>query len=161
MQAIERVIWGPLTLMSSLYRGDRKNAPVPLSPEWASRLSALFTLARQAPLQRDDTCIYDPDLHRARRTARDGTVLAEALPLRGRGPNLKALVVRVGEGLLLASNADGTVDVPTEARVAGVTRVRDDGNRQPVPFSVVANGVSIDVADAGGSVSHYVIALER
>jgi hypothetical protein len=158
-QAVERPIWGPLTLMSSLYRADRNNVPVPLSPAWASRLSALCALARQVPLQREDSCTYDPPRQVARRTAPDGTVVAEALPLHGQGPELKALWVRTGTRLLLASIADGSVDVPVNEHVTEVTAVFDEGRRQAVEFTMQAAAVRIAVADAGGPVSYYEIAL--
>jgi hypothetical protein len=159
-QAIERAVWGPLTLMSSLYRGDRSNAPVPLPAAWASRLAALFDLARQAPLRGDERCAYDPEHHVARRTAPDGTVVAEGLPLEGQGPGLKVLVVRAGNRLLLTSIADGVVGLSVRERVAEVAEVADGGDSRPARWAAVPGGLRLEMADAGGTVSHYLVALD-
>lgn len=159
-QAVERAVWGPLVLMSARYRGDRDNAPVPLAPAWASRLSALFALAARAPLGQDDRCLYDPARGLARREAPDGTSLAAGLPVEGAGPGLQALAVRVGDQVLVAGIASGTVVVPLTEAVGAVTEVDDDGASRPARWTVVPGGVRIAVVDAGGPVSHYAVALE-
>jgi len=160
VQVIERAVWGPLTLMSSLYRGDRRNAPVPLSPVWASRLGAIFSLARQAPLQADGRCLYDPTQHVAVRTAADGTVVAMGLPLAGQGPELKVLLLRAGSRRWLASIADGLVEVAARERIAGVLEVRDDGTSRPVLWAATPAGLRLEVLDAAGPVSCYVVTSE-
>lgn len=160
-QAVERPVWGTFTLMSALYRGDRQNARMPLSPEWTARLRAIMRLARLAPVREGQRCTYDPDAGIARREGADGSLVATALRLEGEDRTARVLVVADGERLLVTATASGRVVIPTTTSVARVEAVGHDGTRRAVPFEKVPDGLTLIVEDAAGPVEWYEVVPER
>lgn len=159
VQAVERPVWGTFTLMSGRYRGDRNNAPVPLSPAWTARLRAILGLARQAPVRAGQQCVYDPEAGAARRQDSRGDLIAAALPLRGTSGHPQALAVRAGNRLLVTAVAAGEVVLPFPGAVARCEAVGHDGSRRPASARQTPAGVLLQVDDAAGPTSHYEITL--
>lgn len=154
-QAVERPVWGTFTLMSAAYRGDHANRRIPLSAEWARRLSAITRLAKRAPVLGGQKCTFDAATGITRREAADGTLVAAALRLSGSDGPARVLVVRAGRSLLMTATASGPVAVPAPWPVARVEAVSHGGSRRRVPFRAEAGELRLEVEDAAGDVSHY------
>ncbi len=158
-QAAERPVWGTFTLMSALYRGDRNNAPVPLSAAWATRLRALAKLAAYIPARAGERWTYGPDAGILRRETATGDLVATALPIVGTKLPLQVLVVARDGKLLVCSTAEGEVVLPGIERAASVVAVHHDGTRRPLDLAASRQGGALRVADCAGEVAWYEVEL--
>jgi hypothetical protein len=151
---VERPVWGCMTLQSVNYRGDTSNNPVPLTNAWAKRIKAVTYLESLVPVQNGQYVSYDANGYISRNNAA-GAIVAAARPLNGHTSPTQVLITAAKGCLLVATIADGNIDVPTKIKPYKIYAINHDGTKQEVPWAQKPSAITLAVGDSAGTTWYY------